>query len=275
MFQRRFLLVMGMLLMTCFDRAEGAVAVDFTETFSANGGTDFDFEPFIDDTVGYNFAISAGQFGATLTDGARSYSTVETSGISSAIGTTVTVSSDFTLTDTTTSTTRLGFVLFGTSSLIEQPGPDPLSYSAYISEPGGFVDPSFVVSNRETGDFAESDPFTTFTGNALTVGTFNLRVDATILANALQVDYAITNLTNGGPAETGQVVLAITAAPEGDFFGFHVDRNSSGPDSTIAFDNFSVSTVTAIPEPSSIAVLAIGAGFAALRRCRRKVSPTK
>ena len=243
--------------------AEAANPVPFVETFSDSAGDGFDLSPWVDDSVGYNFAINAGgQLEATLTDGARSYSVVETSGIPSSVGTKVTVSTDFTLTDTTTSTTRLGLLLFGTSSDIEMAGPDPESYSAYISEPGGYSTPVFVARNIQTGTSAASSDFTTFTG-ALTGTTFNLTVDATIGATDLTIDYILTDLINAGPVESGQVTLPITAAPLGDYFGVHVDRNSGGPESTVTFDNYSVSYV---PEPMSALLLATGAGLAITRR---------
>ncbi|MEM9294753.1 MAG: dockerin type I domain-containing protein [Planctomycetota bacterium] len=236
--------------------------VPFVETFSDSAGDGFDFTPFIDDTIGYNFAPNTGTdtFDVTLLDGARSYSTVETSGVPTTPGSVIEIGTLFTLTEGNIipgvpddATTRLGFSLFGSDGgNVEQSGPDPLSFSAYISEPGGFDVPAFVLRNVQSGDSIVSAPFTTFTG-AMTGTTFDFDVDITLTATSMIADFTITDVNTPALVETGSVELVysdpVLDAPTGTFFGYHIDKNSSGLPSTIVFDDFSLAVGGTAPLP--------------------------
>ncbi|MEM7681556.1 MAG: dockerin type I domain-containing protein [Planctomycetota bacterium] len=258
-FQTTASLLCGLGAVTVGVSAHAANAVPFVETFSdVDGNLDgFDFGTFVDDTLGYNFAVNGATdtFDVTLLDGARSYSTVETSGVPTVAGTELTIRTDFTLTEAQlgpgifdTATTRLGFSLFGSDGgNVEQSGADPLSYSAYISEPGGFSTPSFILRNVETGASVVSDPFTTFT-SALIGTDFDFQVDITLTATSMIADYTLTDLNTPALVETGSVELIYTdpllEAPTGTYFGYHIDKNNGGLPSTISFDDFSLSVAT-------------------------------
>ncbi|MEQ9454095.1 MAG: hypothetical protein RLN76_05815 [Phycisphaeraceae bacterium] len=232
--------------------AQAANTLPFTETFSDSAGDGFDLTPFTDSSA-YPFAVNnaAGTFDVDMTSGARSYSTIEVSGLNPVIGTAVTMTTDFDLFDNTTSTTRVGLVLFGE---IADTQDDPGAFLAFISEPSGFNQtffgtPEFVLENRPAVDpnprQVVSDFWDVFTG-ALNYTTFTLSVTATIADNLgtpeLVLDYSLFETDNpGNGTETGQLISVLEAIPTGDFFGFAVDRNSAGPESALAFDNFSMS----------------------------------
>ncbi|MEM6391506.1 MAG: PEP-CTERM sorting domain-containing protein [Planctomycetota bacterium] len=243
-----------------------ANTVPFTETFT--GG--FDGDAWVDDTTdpSYDFAPNAATdtYDVTLTNGSRSYSTVGTTGIPTTVGTVITTSTEFTLTDADTATTRIGFVLLADTAAIEGTGSDPNSIIAYISEPGGFVAPVFVVRDLDTFNDDISDPFTTL-DRALTDATYRLDAITTIVTDGIETSLTLTNLST---LESETADLAIdTAIPTGGFVGLHTDRNGGGPASTIAFDNYSVS-VSVIPEPASAVLFAAGLGLLVRRRANRR-----
>jgi len=255
-----------------------AVTVPYLETFSANGGAGFDFDPYVDGApatpTGYGFAPIGGRLTGSLTNGNFSYTMVETVGIPKTVGTTVTMSSDFFLTEpdlTAQVTTRLGFVMFGTNASVAAAGSE--TYLGYIADPGGFGAPADFAIRRIIGTGGPnpaaasfSPGFTTIAGAFTAAAGYNMSVDATILASSLQIDYRIRDLTPGGLTEVGTTSIPFTTAPTGNFFGIHVDRNNAGPASTIAFDNVRIS---AVPEPSSFLMLGAGAGVFFLVKRRR------
>ncbi|MEM1211609.1 MAG: PEP-CTERM sorting domain-containing protein [Planctomycetota bacterium] len=239
-----------------------ANTLPFTETFTDG----FDGDAWVDDTTdpGYDFApnLATDTYDVTLINGSRSYSTVGTTGIPTDVGTVITTSVEFTLTDANTSTTRLGFVLLADSDNIEGPGSDPNSIIAYISEPGGAVPPVFVIRDLETFNADIGPDFTTL-DQALTDESYLLEAVTTIVDGGVETTMTLTNLTT---LESETADLAIAAAiPTGGFVGLHTDKNSSGPASTIAFDNYSVS-VSVIPEPTSALLFTAGLSLVIRRR---------
>ncbi|MEM1211608.1 MAG: PEP-CTERM sorting domain-containing protein [Planctomycetota bacterium] len=252
--------------------ALAANPVPFTETFTDG----FDGEPFVTDAVGVTFTTNAtsDQLDVVLVDDIRSYATVETSGISSNIGTTVTTSVDFELNDPDQFTTRVGFVLFGTSSGIETPDFSE-AYVASVRDPSGFFPVDFQLIENISGVGPDSDDFSDPLVNGLNDGVYNLTAVATILASELEVEMTVTQLNNLALTETFTLSVPTVGIPEGDFFGLYVDSEDSTGFTTpeITFDNFAISTVAGpdpIPEPASALLFAAGLGLLSRRRANRR-----
>lgn len=241
-----------------------ANSVPFTETFTDG----FDGDSFIDESNTFTVNDTTDRLEVTLTSDIRSYSVVETSGIVDAVDTVVTTSVDFTLDDADRNATRVGFVLFGVSSSIEDPDFTE-AYVASVREPGGFDTPDFQLIDNLTGVGPSGDLFTTLT-DGLTSGEFNLTAVSTILDGSLEVDIIVTDLGNPSVTESVTYSVATSTLPTGDFFGLYVDsfdETLSTP--TFSFDNFSV-TSTAIPEPTSGLLITAGLGLLARRRANQR-----
>lgn len=251
--------------------AHAANTAPFTETFSDPvDGFDFDvFTPEPDNAYTFTPNTVDGTLDVSLTSGATAYTFVEVDGVPSTVNTQVRVSTDFTLTDGNTATTRIGFVLFGQEPVIKTNG-NPEAYVAFISEPGGFgAAPEFDVFENNQFIFGTASPFTNIT-DALDQSSYNLEVVATILVDEILFDFTLTDLNNPSLVESGSILYTdVPGPPTGEFFGLAIDRNNAGPASSIVFDNFSVSS-SVIPEPASALLFAAGLGLLVRRRPNRR-----
>jgi hypothetical protein len=237
--------------------ATHAVDAPFVETF--DGGAFSAIGGFTQDGTATT-SLTGDAFVIDLdTDTSDQFFFVDVPNVPTTPGTQVTTSVDFTITGDSTDVTTFGVTMFGTGT---DAGTDTY-YEFAIVEPGGFVTPEFSLNEVGADPDTDLDP-----DNILSTlfddfedATFTLTVTATLLPTGALFDFSITD---GVTLEMSQVTDTATTTSLGTVFGIVADTFSGSTNSAVTVDNFSV---VVVPEPASLALIAVG-GLAAMRRRR-------
>ena len=184
-------------------------------------------------------------------------------------------STDFSVTSNTPGNAGRGFLVFGAlgdhTANFRPFGEN--SYSGYIVTFGTNVNNGDQEIDKYSGGAAiaggngfMSSPFVAGDLYHLTLtGTYDVSGDLTL-------SFTVTDTTNPFTSTvTTTTPVSSASALTGQFFGFEVG-NTNDANSTVLFNNFSITTGDAVPEPSSYALLMLGGAalaFVSLRRTNR------
>jgi hypothetical protein len=246
--------------------AVSAAPFTYAETFSADGGTGYDLSPFTAhvgtwEVVGGSLRNNAAQ--------PSPYATVDIPGVTTAVGDSVTVSTNFRVLNNIEGVTRIGFEMFSNVAATYQFG-----VTTYLDEPSGsFVSAADVRFNpefRSIPNLGRSGEFTTFqqpdetslqTGSSyLLSATITITSETTYLLSLALSDGTLTE-TFDFPTQGNLSTLV------GTRFGLYTRSNGAqNRVPVVAFDDF---TVAFIPEPASLALLAAGGTLLIGRRRHR------